>query len=139
MNGWLVFCVVLLSVTLVAVIIGIALYVRRINQVAREIAETLAEVRGKIVPLADDLRYVITNTDGLISGARSTVDSYAKVAESVERLVEGKTIAEAAGKVVASSRSTVGSILEGAKEAIKAFRTAKPEASDGGSDSEDNE
>lgn len=130
MNGWLVFCVVLLSVTLVAVVVGIALYVSRLNRAMQEIADTLGEVRQKIVPLADDVRYVLVNTDGLVSSARSTVESYERVAQAVDRLIEGKTLADVAGKVVASSKTTVSSILEGVREAVRAFRTARPQRSE---------
>ncbi len=130
MNGWLVFCVVLLSVTLAAVVVGIALYVSRLNRAIREIADTLAEVRQKIVPLADDVRYVMVNTDGLVSSARSTVESYERVAQAIDRLIEGKTLVDVAGKVVESSKTTVSSILEGAREAVRAFRSTRLERSE---------
>ena len=127
MYGLLVFVVVLLTATLIALIVGIVLYVRRITQAVREIGETLAEVRKHVIPLSEDVRYVLVNTDGLVSSARTTVETVNRVAESAERLVEGKTITDVAGKVVASSRSTVVTVLEGVKEALKAFKAAKPE------------
>ena len=128
MDGLLVAVVVLLTATLIVLIVGIVLYVRRITQAVREIGETLAEVRKHVIPLSEDVRYVLVNTDGLVSSARTTVETVNRVAESVERLVDGKTITDVAGKVVASSRSTVVTVLEGVKEALKAFKSAKPEA-----------
>ena len=128
MYGLLVVVTAVVSVTLVVLIVGIVLYVRRITQGVREIAEALAEVRKDIVPLAGDIRYVLVNTDGLVSSARTTVETVGRVAGSIERIVEGKTIADAAGKVVNTSRSTLVSIVEGMKEALKAFKAAKVES-----------
>jgi uncharacterized protein YoxC len=127
MYGLLVAVTVLLSVTLVVLIVGVVLYVRRITHGVREIADTLAEARKEIVPLAGDVRYVLQNTDGLVSSARTAVETVGRVAGTVERVVEGKTIADAAGKVASASKSTLVSIVEGMKEALKAFKAAKVE------------
>ena len=119
--------VALQTATLIVLIVGVVLYVRQITRAVHDIGETLADVRKEVIPLAGDIRYVLVNTDGLVSSARTTVESVGRVAESVERLAEGKAIADAAGKVVASSRSTVVSIIDGIKEALKAFKSARPE------------
>jgi len=127
MYDLLVAVTVLLSVTLITLIVGVVLYVRQVTRGVREMGQTLAEIRKEVVPLAGDIRYVLVNTDGLVSTARTTVESVGRVAGSIERIVEGKTIADAAGKVVSTSRSTLVSIVEGMKEALKAFRAAKVE------------
>ncbi len=127
MYGLLVAVTVLMSVTLVVLIVGVALYVRRITQAVRSLDATLADMRREIVPLAGDARCVLQNADGLISSARNAVESAGRVAGAIERVVEGKTIADAAGRVASASRSTLVSIVEGVKEALRAFKAAKVE------------
>jgi hypothetical protein len=124
----LVIVAVLQCATLIALIVGVALYLRRLNCATDELAQTLKVAREGILPLVEDARHTLGNMDALIISARKEVETVGRITESVERLIEGRTITETAGKVVASSRSTLVSVFEGLKEGLRALRRAKRES-----------
>jgi uncharacterized protein YoxC len=130
MTGLLVTLTVLVSVTLIVLIVGLMLYLRRVNSAVRELEDTLKVMRDEIVPLVEDTRRVLRHTNELVLGARVQVDRVGRVAESVENLVEGKTIVGAAEKAVSSSRTTLLSVLNGVKEGLKSLRGAKEQSED---------
>jgi len=126
--------IALVSLALIVLIVGIGLYIRRLNSATREIAESARETaeafraaRDAIVPLAADMRSVLANLDGLISSTRKDVESVGRAMELVERLIEGRAISIAAGRAVAASRSTLATVLEGLKEGLKALRSKPKE------------
>lgn len=126
-NALLVAVTVLMSVTLIVLVAGVALYIRRLDRAVDEMSRTLRAVREDVLPLAADVRQVLLDVDGLVRSARAEVDSIGRVVDSVESLVEGRTIVDAAGKAVSSSRATVVSVLEGLKAGLKALRNSRKE------------
>jgi|GEM_PF-1817303 vacuolar-type H+-ATPase subunit E/Vma4 len=126
--------IVIISLALVVLILVIGLYIRRFNSVTREIAESVREVaeafrttRDAIVPLAEDMRSVLANLDGLISSTRKDVESVGRAMEFVEHFIEGRAISTAAGKAVAASKSILSAVFEGLKEGLKAIRSRPKE------------
>lgn len=134
MTGLLVAVLVLVSVTLVVLVVGIGLYVARVSVAVDEMAATMKSLREEFIPLADDVRQVLRNTDGLVTSARSQVDSVGQLARSVGNIVEGRTIVDAASKAVTTSRTTLTSVLEGVKEGLKALRSAKKQSEEESTD-----
>lgn len=128
MTALLVAVIVLLSVTLIALVVGVALYLKRLNKVVDETAQTLKLVRENVLPLAQDMRRVLNNMDDLVNSTRARVESIGHVVDSIEGLLEGKTITDAAGKVVSSSKSTLTSIFYGMKEKFKDFRSSRKQS-----------
>ncbi|MHB9035948.1 MAG: DUF948 domain-containing protein [Armatimonadota bacterium] len=124
MIGLLVTLTVLVSVTLITLVVGLVLHFRRLNSAVRELETTLRVARDEIVPLVEDTRRVLRHTNELVLGARAQVDRVGHVVESVENLVEGKTIVGAAERAVSSSRTTLISVLQGMKEGLKTLRGA---------------
>ena len=120
--------VVLLSAILIALVAGLVTYLRRLNAAVSEIAQTQKTLRERVMPLSDDARQLIADTSGLVRSAREEVDRLIRITESLERLIEGKTVADAAGKAIASSRLVLVSLLEGLKQGLKTLRRseAKP-------------
>ena len=127
MTTLLVVVTVLLSVTLIVFIAAFVAHFRQFGRAARETADTLKAVRESILPLADDARQVMADTDGLVRSTRVQVERIDRLLESVERLVQGRTVADAAGKAAAASRVTFVSMLEGLKQGLKVLRSAKNE------------
>jgi len=126
--------IVIISLALVVLILVIGLYIRRFNSVTREIAESVREVaeafrttRDAIVPLAEDMRSVLANLDGLISSTRKDVESVGRAMEFLEHCIEGRAISTAAGKAIAASKSTLSAVFEGLKEGLKAIRSRPKE------------
>jgi len=126
--------IVLVSLALIVLIVGIGLYIRRFNSITREIAESAREAAGAfrttrdaIVPLAEDMRSVLANLDGLISSTRKDVESVGRAVEFIEHFVEGRAISTAAGRAVAASKSTLSAVLEGLKEGLRAIRSKPKE------------
>jgi len=128
MEALLTGLLVVVVVTLVVFAVGIVVYVRRLDDAVAELKLSLKEFRENTGPLCDDIRQVLTNTDGLVTSARGQMQSIARVTESVEHLVEGKTIMDAAGKAVSTSRSTLVSVLQGIKEGLRALRSSKKDS-----------
>jgi uncharacterized protein YoxC len=123
---WLLVTVtVLLSVVLILLIVGLAVYFRRLSCTTRELEATLKTFREEITPLAEEAGRVLRHTNELVIATRMQVDRVGRAAQSVEDLVEGKTIVGAAEKAVSSSRTTLVSVVHGIKEGIKTLRSAK--------------
>lgn len=126
--------IVLVSLALIVLIVGIGLYIRRFNSITREIAESAREAAGAfrttrdaIVPLAEDMRSVLANLDGLISSTRKDVESVGRAMEFIEHFAEGRAISTAAGRAVAASKSTLSAVFEGLKEGLRAIRSKPKE------------
>ncbi|MDH7602370.1 MAG: hypothetical protein QHI38_09510, partial [Armatimonadota bacterium] len=82
------------------------------------------EIRRQAVLVGTDVRSALDRLNELIRSTQNTVDTAGRIAGAVERIVDGRTIADAAGKVVSTSKSTLVVIGEAVKEAIKAFKNA---------------
>lgn len=128
MIGLMVVAIVLLSATLIALVVGLAFYFRRLDSAVRELEDTLKAAKNEIAPLADEIRRVLRHTNELVLDARAQVDRFGGVVESVENLVEGKTIVDAAERAVSSSRTTLKSLIYGIKEGLKSFRSAEEQS-----------
>lgn len=126
MNELLLAIIMLLSITLVVLAVGIIIYIRRLTQAFREISDTCADIRRQVLLVTADARSVLEHASEVLRSAKNTVDTTGRIADIVERLVDGRTIADAADKVISRSRSTLGLIIEGIKEAVKAFKTTRP-------------
>ncbi|MEN6357523.1 MAG: hypothetical protein ABFD83_10635 [Armatimonadota bacterium] len=125
MIGLLVTVTVLLSVILILLVVGLAVYFRRLAGATRELEATLKVFREEITELAEEAGRVLRHTNELVIAARMQVDHVGRAAQSVEDLVEGKTIVGAAERAVSSSRTTLISVMQGIKEGIKTLRSAK--------------
>jgi len=123
----LVAVIVLLSVTLIVLVVGLLLYIGRLNRAVNETASTLKVIRESIVPVAADLRRLAADTDELVKDARGQVQAIGHVVATVQRLADGKPIMDAANRAAASSRSTLASLMEGIREGLKSWRSARKE------------
>ncbi|MCL5104224.1 MAG: hypothetical protein M1133_08930 [Armatimonadetes bacterium] len=132
----LVVVAVLMAATLIVLVVGLLLYIRRLNDAVVEIQATHASLREKIVPLAEDARRLIVETNGLVVTAREQVGRIQKLADSVEQILEGKPLTRAASAAVSTSRTTLISVVEGIKQGIHALRTRKGEHEESGPASE---
>jgi uncharacterized protein YoxC len=124
MTALLVTVTVLLSVTLIIIVVGLAFYFRRLDSATRQMEETLKAIREEIVPLSDDAGRLLRHANELVIAARMQVDRVGRAAQSVENLMEGKTIVGAAEKAVSTSRTTLISMVQGVKEGIKNLRSS---------------
>jgi predicted Holliday junction resolvase-like endonuclease len=132
LNTLLILLVVLMSVTLILLIVGVAIYLRRLNAAtqevataARDAAESFRAARDAVVPLANDTRLAVANLNELVSRTRAQIETVERVTGLVERVLEGRTITDAAEKAVSTSRSTLLAALEGVKEGLKSLRRSK--------------
>ena len=123
----MIIAIVLLSAALIVLIAVSVVCLRRLDEMARELGETLKSVRESVIPLADESRQTLAEVESYARSARAAAERVQQVGESLERLLEGKTVADAAGKAVTASRVTLVSIVEGVKQALKTFKTAKKE------------
>jgi uncharacterized protein YoxC len=126
-TGLLVAVIVLLSVTLTVLVVGLLVYIGRLNRAVDEGAGALKSVRETVVPVAGDLRRLIEDTDELVRDTRKQVEAVGNVVGTAQRLVDGKPIMDAASRAAASSRSTLVSVLEGIREGLKSLRSARKE------------
>lgn len=126
MDRFLMALFVVLNVCAVLAVVGLYLYVRRITRAVKEIAEACAEIRRQAIIVGTDVKTAVDSFNQVMRATQSTMETVGRVLSGVERLTDGKTIADAASKVVSTSRSTLALIAQGVKEAVKAFKTAKP-------------
>lgn len=122
MTGLLVACIVLLSATIILMIVGMGICIRRLGGTAREMEDTLRTVREEVLPLAADLKRVLGNADTVFDSAQAEVERVSRITESIEHLVGGKTVVDAAGKAASTSKATVVSVLEGLRQGLKTLR-----------------
>lgn len=134
MTGLLVACVVLLTLIVLALVVGFALLGRRLETTLREMEETLRSGRGDFSAVSLDIRQSLAEADSLVRSTREQVARIDRLLAGVERLVEGRTVVDAAGRAVSSSRATLLSAMEGVKQGLKTLRGAgsksKEEADD---------
>ncbi len=133
-TGLLVACIVLLSIILVMLVGAFVLFSRQIAKTARSLDETLKSVRDNIVPLTDDIRQLATDADGLVAQTRVQVERIDRITGQIERILEGRAVTDAAGRVVTSSRATVASVLEAVKQGLRALRSARDESKEESTD-----
>ena len=123
--AWLVVLTSLLSVTLIVLITGLVLYMRQLNRTTREMELTLRAVRTSVVPLAEDVGRTLADVDELLRSSRAQVERVGWLVQSIENLVEGKTVVDAANRAVSSSRTTLVSVLEGVKQGLRILRGSR--------------
>lgn len=124
---WLVVLTSLLSITLIVLIVGLVLYLRQLNRTTREIELTLREMRGSIVPLAEDARRTIADVDELLHSSRMQVERVGWLVQSVQNLIEGRTVVDVANRAVSTSKTTLVSVLEGIKQGLRTLRGSREE------------
>ena len=107
MIGLLITLVVLLSVAFIVLAFTIWRYSKRLDSATQELELTLKAIREEILPLSEETRRVLRHTNELVLGTRAQVDRVGRVVESVENLLEGRTITSAAERAVSSSRTTL--------------------------------
>lgn len=125
MMGLLVACIVLLSVLLIVLVVTLVVFAGSIGRAINRLEDTLTVVRDSIVPVAEDTRILLTDTDALVRSARAQINRIDGITTQVENLLEGRTVTDAASRVVSSSRATLGSVLAAVKEGLKALRNAR--------------
>lgn len=116
---------VLMAATLIVLVIGLLMYIRRLNAAVCEIQATLAAVRENVLPLAADARRLVGDADGLVVSAWEQIKRIRRLADMVEELLDGKTISRAAGAAVSTSRTTLISVVEGIKQGIHTLRVGR--------------
>ena len=124
----LVAVIVLLSVTLIALVVGVLIISRRLGEVSAEMTQTMKAVRENVIPAVHDASRTLNNVDLLVSEVRNEVRQIGRVIETVDRLLEGRTVVAAASRAVESSKSTLISVVEGLKETLKSMRSSKRES-----------
>jgi len=127
LEALLVIVAVLLSATLIVLIAGILIYIRRLDKAIAEISHTLSVTRKEILPLSEDIRRVLANADGMITSGRQQCDRMKRVTDAAEQLLDGRAVTRAAGVAVSTSRNTMLIALEGLKQGLKALRQSKSE------------
>lgn len=128
MMALLIAIIVLLSITLIALVVGGLIAFRKLGAVSAEMIKTMQVMRESVAPAARDASRTINNIDTLVNDVRSEVRRIGRVVDAVDRLLEGRTVVAAASRAVASSKTTFVSIIEGLKESLKAMRRAKKES-----------
>ncbi|MCE5198231.1 MAG: DUF948 domain-containing protein [Armatimonadota bacterium] len=122
MTALLVTVVVLLSVTLITLVVGLALYFRRLSNATREIEDTLRTIRENLIPITEDARRVLRHTDSLIVDARAQVDKIGRATQSLQNILDGRTITNVAERAVSTSRTTLASVVQSLREGLRSFK-----------------
>jgi uncharacterized protein YoxC len=100
MIGLLVTVTVLLSVILILLVVGLAVYFKRLAGATRELEVTLKAFREEIMPLAEEAGRVLRHTNELVIATRMQVDRVGRAAQSI-------------------------SVMNGIREGVKTLRSAK--------------
>ncbi|MEN6519908.1 MAG: hypothetical protein ABFD46_01990 [Armatimonadota bacterium] len=131
LQGLLVAAVVINSLVLLAVVIAGILIVKRISRAADAAEDAINNVR-------DELPTTIKTANDTLRAAQSTLKSVDRLADrtteelyrvddilaSIDKLLRGVTVADAAVKVVKSTHSTAAGVLAGIKEALRVFHSS---------------
>lgn len=121
----LIVLIALQSIALVALAVVVVLYARKTSDSVREFGQAAKDLREDLLPVVQDLKKTISDTDGLVLAARTEVDRIGRLAASVERLMEVVAIVQTAEKAVASSKTTALSVIQGIKAGLHALKSVR--------------
>ncbi|MEN6372799.1 MAG: hypothetical protein ABFD64_12400 [Armatimonadota bacterium] len=130
LQGLLVAAVVINSLVLLVMVIAGILIAKRISRAADAAEDSINSVR-------DELPSTIQTANDTLRAAQSTLRSVDRLADrtteelyrvddilsSMDRLLRGATVADAAIKVVKGTHSTAAGVLAGIKEALRVFHS----------------
>jgi hypothetical protein len=119
------------SIALVAVAVAVVLYARKTSDSVREFGQAASDLRDCLVPVAQDLKKTINDTDGLVLAARTEVDRIGRLSASIERIMEVVALVQTAEKAVASSKTTAVSVIQGIKAGLQALRSVRRNSEEG--------
>lgn len=123
METLIVMAVVLNSLILLGIIVGLAVVLVKISSTAKIAEEALSELPETLRAAQGALK----GLESLGSRAEDELGRVDQVLKSVDRLISGAAVANAAISAVRGSKLTAVSVLSGVREAIKVFRARKGE------------
>lgn len=122
MTGLLVACVVLLTVAIVTMAAALWFISNRMGSLAREAECALRAAREHLDAVSGDLRSALAKTEGLLGDLRVQISRIDRMFGGIERIADGKAVADATGKAVRSSRTKILAAVEGIKQGLKTLR-----------------
>jgi hypothetical protein len=135
-NTLLVVIIALQSATLIALGIVAVVYIRKTNEAVSDFTRAASDIRDSILPVAEDLRRAVNNTDALVISAKTAVDSMVRLSGSLSRIVEISRLVSVAEKAVTSPKTSVTTIVDGIKAGLHALRGARGNSKEGSEDGE---
>lgn len=123
LTGLIVTLVVLNSLILVAVVVGTVFVFRRLARTADVTDQVLGVVAEKLPGTLDAAQDALHSIELVATRAEMELDRVDSVLRSTDRLVSGAAVAEAAVKTFRGGKLTIGRVLTGALDVLRALRS----------------
>lgn len=121
-QGLLIACVVILTLILLAVIVGLGFVLRRLGRTAEAAEKALDELGREIGPTLQAAQAALRGVESLTAKSEEELDRVGSVLRSTDRIVSGAAVVEAAAKAMKGSRLTLSSVLTGIKEGLRVLK-----------------
>ena len=122
MEPILIVAIVVLA-TAIAVSVGALIYIAiKMYRAQEEISEFLAATRAELIPALRQMQQALGEMDSAARGAREKLERADKILRTVERLLDGTTLAVAMSRAFKSSGGTATGVIEGIREGLRALR-----------------
>lgn len=122
MEPILIIAVVVMTI-LMLLSVGILIYIAcKVKESHQELSKLLEETRNELLPAVSDLRNTMHSVDSAAQSAKDKLETAQRIMHSLERIVDGTTLAYIMSRAVKSSGSTVAGVLAGLKEALAVLK-----------------
>ncbi len=116
--------------------VGILIYIAfQVRESHKELSKLLSETRDELLPAVSDLRNTMHSVDCAAHSAKEKLENAQRIMNSIERIVDGTTLAYLMSKAVKSSGSTLAGVVAGLKEALNVMK--KPVSSSSAENTEE--
>ncbi len=123
LTGLIVTLVVLNSLILVALVVGAVFVFQRVSKTADAADQALGTIAEKLPGVLDATEDALHSIELVATRAEMELDRVDSVLRSTDRLISGAAVAEVAVKTVQSGKLTIGRVLMGTIEVLRALKS----------------
>ena len=123
MEGLIVAAVVINTLVLICIILGLIIFGKRILQVTKALQTTLDEINRELSPTLQTAQSALKSVESLATKLeQQEIPKLDSILVSIDRIVSGSIIAQAATSAVKTTRSTLSGVLAGIKEGLRIIK-----------------
>jgi|GEM_PF-2817071 len=123
MEGLIVAAIVINTIVLICIILGLIIFGKRILQVIKALKTTLDEINRELHPTLQTAQSALKSVESLVSKLeQQEIPKLDSILVSIDKIVSGSIIVQAASSAMKTTRSTLSGVLAGIKEGLRLMK-----------------
>jgi predicted PurR-regulated permease PerM len=123
MEGLIVAAIVINTIVLICIILGLIIFGKRILQVIKALKTTLDEINRELHPTLQTAQNALKSVESLVSKLeQQEIPKLDSILVSIDKIVSGSIIVQAASSAMKTTRSTLSGVLAGIKEGLRLMK-----------------